>query len=123
VSASAPAQLWRPREGDVIEGVVVAQFGRWPSATADGSMGTIVLQTDAGERVHVPRAFWARLERELKRERPRRGDRIRIERRVGRGGRRFRVARVGAEDRAREACVVPPTEPRVPRESPRSREA
>ena len=74
------AELWRPLEGDVLEGTVVSEFGRWLATGTDGTMRTTVLETDDGSRWHVARATWATLHEALRRVRPLRGDRLRLER-------------------------------------------
>lgn len=89
-----------PARGSVLEGRIVAAFGRWPAVCSDGTMITSVLETDDGERWHVARTTWASLHEELKRVRPLEGDRVRIVRLEddAEGRRQFRVERLGAED-------------------------
>jgi hypothetical protein len=90
--------LWRPQVGDVIEGTVVSEFGRWPGLVEP--LRTLVVELPDGARVHVARASWLSLHEELKRERPLRGDRVRLERRPddGAGRRQFHVERLDDAD-------------------------
>ena len=88
------SSLWRPAVGAVLEGRVVAEHGRWPTITEP--MRSIVLECEDGSRVHVLRAAWASLAAELKRVRPLRGDRLRLERLAddAEGRRQFHVERL-----------------------------
>jgi len=91
------SELWRPAPGDRVEGIVRCMRARW--VVFEPELSLVISRAD-GSEVYVLRHYWEQLTKALKVVRPRRGERIRVERLADdtSGRRQFHVERRGEED-------------------------